>query len=42
MKSVIFIEPIGSEASVFDNQMRLPLTGCLYLGTILHNRGHRV
>lgn len=41
-KSVIFIEPSGSEANVFDNYMKLPLMGCLYLGTILHNKGYNV
>ncbi|MBD3344950.1 MAG: radical SAM protein [Chitinivibrionales bacterium] len=41
-KSVVFIEPAGSEANVFENYMRLPLTGCLYLGTILHNAGYPV
>ncbi|MBN1384199.1 MAG: B12-binding domain-containing radical SAM protein [Elusimicrobia bacterium] len=41
-KSVIFIEPAGNEANVFDNYMKLPLMGCLYLGTILHNAGYSV
>ena len=41
-KSVIFIEPAGSKVSVFDNFMRLPLLGSLYLGTILHNEGYQV
>jgi len=41
-KSVIFIEPAGSKANVFDNVMKLPLLGSLYLGTILHNAGYKV
>ncbi|MFC2091683.1 B12-binding domain-containing radical SAM protein [Elusimicrobiota bacterium] len=41
-KSVIFIEPAGSKANVFDNYMKLPLLGSLYLGTILHNAGYEV
>jgi len=41
-KSVIFIEPAGSKANVFDNFMKLPLLGSLYLGTILHNAGYIV
>jgi radical SAM superfamily enzyme YgiQ (UPF0313 family) len=41
-KSVVFIEPTGNESSVFENYMRLPLMGSLYLGTILHNNGYTV
>jgi radical SAM superfamily enzyme YgiQ (UPF0313 family) len=41
-KSVVFIEPTGHIANVFENYMRLPLMGSLYLGTILHNHGHEV
>jgi len=41
-KNVIFIEPAGSQANVFENYMRFPLMGTLYLGTILHNAGHTV
>jgi radical SAM superfamily enzyme YgiQ (UPF0313 family) len=41
-KSIIFIEPSGNPDNVFGNYMNLPLTGCLYLGTILHNAGHQV
>ncbi len=41
-KSVIFLEPAGSRANVFDYAMKLPLLGSLYLGTILHNAGHKV
>lgn len=41
-KSVIFIEPKGSDSNVFDNYMNLPLLGSLYLGTILHNHGYKV
>ena len=41
-KSIVFLEPVGNESSVFENYMRLPLTGCLYLGTILHNHGYFV
>jgi radical SAM superfamily enzyme YgiQ (UPF0313 family) len=41
-KKIIFIEPSGSETNVFENFMCLPLTGSLYLGTILHNLGHEV
>ncbi|MBD3271774.1 MAG: hypothetical protein GF384_04460, partial [Elusimicrobia bacterium] len=39
---IIFIETAGSVANVFENQMKLPLLGTLYLGTILHNAGHTV
>jgi radical SAM superfamily enzyme YgiQ (UPF0313 family) len=39
---IAFIEPAGAESNVFENYMRLPLMGCLYLGTILHNAGHKV
>ena len=41
-KSVAFIEPAGSKSNVFENYMRFPLMGTLYLGTILHNAGHQV
>ena len=41
-KTVVFIEPAGSESNVFENFMRLPLMGTLYLGTILHNEGYDV
>jgi len=41
-KSVVFIEPSGAAANVFENYMKLPLTGTLYLGTILHNAGYDV
>ncbi len=41
-KSIVFIEPAGTEASVFEDYMRLPLMGSLYLGTILSNHGHDV
>jgi radical SAM superfamily enzyme YgiQ (UPF0313 family) len=41
-KSIIFIEPGGNETNVFENYMHLPLTGTLYLGTILHNAGYQV
>ncbi len=41
-KSIVFLEPVGNESSVFENYMRLPLTGCLCLGTILHNNGYKV
>jgi radical SAM superfamily enzyme YgiQ (UPF0313 family) len=41
-KSVVFIEPAGAAANVFENYMKLPLTGTLYLGTILHNAGYNV
>jgi anaerobic magnesium-protoporphyrin IX monomethyl ester cyclase len=41
-KNVIFIEPAGSQSNVFENYMRFPLMGTLYLGTILHNAGHHV
>jgi len=41
-KSVLFIEPSGTITNVFENYMRLPLTGSLYLGTILHEQGHDV
>jgi len=38
-KRVVFIEPAASKTNVFDNYMRLPLMGSLYLGTILHEHG---
>lgn len=41
-KRVIFIEPASGKPNVFENFMRLPLMGSLYLGTILHDRGHDV
>ncbi len=41
-KSVVLIETIGNESNVFENHMQLPLTGMLYLGTILHNHGFDV
>ncbi|MCF7790884.1 MAG: radical SAM protein [Victivallales bacterium] len=41
-KRVIFIEPLGNKANVFDNYMKLPLVGPLYLGTILYNNGYDV
>ena len=41
-KRVIFIEPSASKTNVFDNYMRLPLMGSLYLGTILHENGYQV
>ena len=41
-KSIVFIEPAGAAANVFENYMKLPLTGTLYLGTILHNAGYNV
>ncbi len=41
-KKIIFIEPAGSESNVFENYMKLPLMGTLYLGTILHNEGYDV
>jgi hypothetical protein len=41
-KSVVFIEPTGHVSNVFENYMRLPLMGSLYLGTILHNHGYHV
>jgi len=39
---ISFIEPLGNEANVFDNYMKLPLMGSLYLATILHNNGYDV
>jgi radical SAM superfamily enzyme YgiQ (UPF0313 family) len=41
-KSVVFIEPTGHLSNVFEDYMRLPLLGSLYLATILHNHGYRV
>jgi radical SAM superfamily enzyme YgiQ (UPF0313 family) len=41
-KKIIFVEPSGSIANVFDNAMKLPLLGTLYLGTILHDAGYEV
>ncbi len=40
--SVVFIEPWGRQANVFENSMCLPLMGSLILGTILSRAGHRV
>jgi radical SAM superfamily enzyme YgiQ (UPF0313 family) len=41
-KSVVFVEPSGSETNVFDDYMKLPLMGSLYLGTILDAKGYDV
>ena len=41
-KRILLIEASGSKANVFDDYMKLPLMGTLYLGTILHNAGHDV
>ncbi|MFP4520651.1 MAG: B12-binding domain-containing radical SAM protein [Fibrobacterota bacterium] len=41
-KNIVFIEPLGDSANVFDNYMKLPLMGPFYLGTILHNNGYDV
>ena len=41
-KTIIFIEPSGNKVNIFDNYMKLPLVGSLYLGTILHNNGYDV
>ncbi|MHC4250963.1 MAG: B12-binding domain-containing radical SAM protein [Planctomycetota bacterium] len=41
-KSVVFIEPTGNKTNVFDNYMKLPLMGSLYLGTILKEHGYDV
>lgn len=41
-KSVLLIEPKGIGSNVFENYMNLPLTGLLYLGTILKNSGYDV
>ena len=41
-KTIVFIEPTGNRTNVFDNYMKLPLMGTLYLGTILHNNGYNV
>ncbi|MHC4199000.1 MAG: B12-binding domain-containing radical SAM protein [Planctomycetota bacterium] len=41
-KSVVFIEPSGNKTNVFDDYMRLPLMGSLYLGTILDRQGYQV
>ena len=41
-KKVALIEPAGSKSNVFENYMRFPLMGTLYLGTILHEAGHEV
>lgn len=39
--SILFIEPSGN-TNLFDNYMRLPLLGGLYLATILSNNGYDV
>ncbi|MBN1807926.1 MAG: B12-binding domain-containing radical SAM protein [Planctomycetes bacterium] len=41
-RSIVFIEPTGNRTNVFDNYMRLPLLGSLYLGTILEKHGYDV
>ncbi|MFC1584744.1 B12-binding domain-containing radical SAM protein [Fibrobacterota bacterium] len=41
-KTIAFIEPSSNKTNVFENFMRLPLMGTLYLGTILHNEGYDV
>jgi len=41
-KSVVFIEPTSNKTNVFDNYMKLPLMGSLYLGTILDKAGYDV
>ncbi|MFH1379956.1 MAG: radical SAM protein [bacterium] len=41
-KKIYFVETAGSIANIFENQMKLPLLGSLYLGTILHNAGYEV
>lgn len=41
-KKILLIEPKGIGSNVFENYMNLPLTGLLYLGTILKNWGHDV
>jgi len=41
-KSIVFIEPSSNKTNVFDNYMKLPLMGSLYLGTILENHGFDV
>ena len=38
--SVVLIEPMGNTSNVFENYMQLPLTGVLYLGTILDKNGY--
>lgn len=40
--SIVFIEPRGRQANVFEYSMNLPLMGSLILGTILSRAGHRV
>jgi anaerobic magnesium-protoporphyrin IX monomethyl ester cyclase len=40
--SILFIEPSGNKSNFFDNYMKLPLLGSLYLATILHNDGYDV
>lgn len=42
MTAVLFVEPAGSEANIFDNCMKLPLMGSLILGTILDKAGYEV
>ncbi|MBN1114620.1 MAG: B12-binding domain-containing radical SAM protein [Oligoflexia bacterium] len=41
-KRILLIETSGVKANVFDDYMKLPLMGTLYLGTILHDAGHDV
>ena len=41
-KTIVFIETAAKIANVFENQMKIPLMGTFYLGTILHNAGYSV
>ena len=41
-KRVVFIEPSGEKTNVFDNYMKLPLMGSLFLGTVLDEAGYDV
>ena len=41
-KTIAFIEPASNVSNVFENYMRLPLMGTLYLGTVLHDEGYEI
>lgn len=41
-KRIRFIEPAGNKSKVFRDTLRMPLMGCLYLGTMLENAGYDV
>ena len=38
--NVVFVEPIGANANVFDKFMNIPMLGPLYLATIADEAGY--